>query len=280
MAVFTKTRIGWFGEEIVDAVVDVATSVWDASVDVFEALPGGAQVSKGLTDLVNGPLRDFAKTTYGKIVLRAIATFWYGPLAWSPVGPQLATLVWTFPGLLRGERFDEAWLLEFKWRAETAAQLLGGDVILAQFGDELAKAVTALGNEVGIGNLATMTFGELAARLGIREDVAAFALDLWNRTGPPGREAFDVATGKRWAPSKASIYSTANSRITSPKPVNRTLAIASKGPAVSSAIPKATAPTPIFAAATPDTPAKRSGDVLLGVTVVAAVGALVWFYRK
>lgn len=168
-----------------------AEGAWSAVTGAFESTP----LYGPLKDAVEGPLRDFAKTSYGKLVLRAITTQWYGPIAWT-IGPQLAAVVFAFPGLMRGESFEDAWLLEFKWRAEKTAETLGPGV-LEVFGAQLKEAMTALGDEFEVGELANRTAEELAARLNIREDVAQFAIDLWNRTGPTPRDAFNVTTGKR-----------------------------------------------------------------------------------
>lgn len=185
-------------------VVDVAT-------DVFEATP----VAGPLKDAVNGPLRDFANTPTGQTVLRAIATALYseaaGALYWAsvPFGAQLATVVWAFPGLMRGDDFDRAWLLEVKDRGQKTAEILGPGVLDA-FGTQLSETLQRLGDEYGVGNLVDLTAKELSSRFSIREDVAALALSLWNKIPVPPLDKYDPITGKAPKFGRTTAYDAAS----------------------------------------------------------------------
>lgn len=109
------------GGDVIDAAVDTAD-------DITKALglpPIASDVKDAIVDLVKGPLRDFANTDVGRMVLRAFATGLYyqlGPI----LGPQFAAVAFAVPGVLRGEKFDQAWTTEFIWRVTTTATILGG----------------------------------------------------------------------------------------------------------------------------------------------------------
>ena len=175
--------IGWFGED-----------AWDFVSDRVDDLGAGVRALPGGSELLDAA-QDFAKTPTGLVVMRAFSSMLYGSVAWA-IGPQLAAVTFAVPGLFRGERFEEAWLTEFKWRVEKTAETLGPGVIDI-FGAQLKDTLLRLADEVGAGALVDMGVQELAARFNIREDVAAFALSIWNRVQPPPRDAFDPVTGKR-----------------------------------------------------------------------------------
>lgn len=176
--------IGWVGSDVWDAAADVVSSVWDR-------VPGSELVD----DFTGGPLQDFANTAVGKVILRAIATSVTGGLA--PVlGPQLATVAWTIPGVLRGEPWDEAWLLEFNHRAEAAAQQLGGEAG-AVFGQQLGAALSRIRSAFPEGSPVTWAAEQLARELAIRVDVAALAIDLVNRGWRQAQGWWNAASGER-----------------------------------------------------------------------------------
>lgn len=191
--------VGTVFEDIGDAVKKVTGMVSDAFNDVFSAIPG----SGWLKDLVNGPLKDFAKGDVGKVVLRAIATTLTGGLA-PLLGPQLATVAWSLPGLVRGEPFDKAWFDEFAHRVEQTGQIMGGEI-----GQQLAGMFKVAGDYIT--NMARQQFPnlpieqaiqaldispeQLAQTLGIRPDVAAMAASLAKRIGLVDLSRYDIATG-------------------------------------------------------------------------------------
>lgn len=167
-----------------DVVGDAADAVAAPFVWVAENVPGVSHVVQGAGELV----ADFAKSDAGRVVLRAMATSMTGGLA-AIVGPQLATVAWAVPGLLRGEPFDEAWTSEFSYRVEKTAEHFGGELGTAAaglLGEQLARATAALASRLGEPGqrLVDMAAPQLAAWLDIREDVAQLAIDLWNRVRP------------------------------------------------------------------------------------------------
>lgn len=274
-------------KSVAGGVVDVAGGAVDVAGDVFTSLPGGVQVSGALRDLVNGPLRDFAKTPVGMTVLRSIATAVYGPLAnslvyWGvPFGAQMATIAWAVPGLVRGERFDEAWMLEFRWRAEKTAEIVGPG-ILDSFGAQLRQALDQLASFYGVGELVDITAEQLASKLGIRVDVAAYVISLWNRTAPPPREVFDLRTGRRLKTVERrttyadSRFGTRSEAFASPASSTSSTATHTLGRRPSAAA------TPISSTGASSSSSRSSSttrsDLALAATIVLAAGALVWWH--
>lgn len=197
-------EIGAIWNDIGDAVDTVTRPISKAVSDVFDAIPG----SEWVKGIVNGPLRDFANSAVGKVVLRAMATSLTGGLA-GTLGPQLATVAWSLPGLVRGESFDEAWWKEFSWRVEKTAETLGTDAAGKALGDMLKvasdrlmdqakKAFPTLPVEEGLRrfvNETGLTPEALARELGIRPDVAAAALNLVLREMRFPLGNYAIATG-------------------------------------------------------------------------------------
>lgn len=182
MTACTEQRIDGFFSDVWDTV----TSPFVAGADFVASLPGFSQAG----ELV----KDFANTATGKIVLRAMATAFAGPLG-AIVGPQLATIAWAIPGLLRGDDFEDAWYSEFRDRVEKTAEILGPE-IAPELMSQLETAMGELAAEWKIGDRVTWTLEELARRSGVRDDVAAFAISLWNHTDLPAPDGFDPQTGR------------------------------------------------------------------------------------
>lgn len=199
-----------FFEDAWDVASGAVEDVWDATgahaVDAADsairALPGGSALIEAAGDAARSPL--------GMVVLRAYTTMLYGSVAWA-IGPQLAAVTFAIPGLMRGERFDEAWLGEFKWRVEKTAETLGPGVVDA-FGAQLTTTLRKMLSDFGAGALVEMGVQEFAKRYNIREDVAAFAMALWNRVQLPPREAFDPATGRMLRTWTASVAAATQNR--------------------------------------------------------------------
>lgn len=118
------------GIPVLDDIIDVGEAVVEAVGDVVDDVssflglpPLASEAAAMVTSLVNGPLRDFARTAVGKTVLRALVLGPYMHLA--PIlGPQFAAVTFAIPGVLRGEKADEAWVKEFVWRVTTTASIL------------------------------------------------------------------------------------------------------------------------------------------------------------
>lgn len=253
--------IGWFGEDLWDGAKDVASSAVDAvggaidaAWDVLDDVPGFQQLGEGTKALFKGPLRDFANTAVGQVVLRAMTSMVMGGIG-AALGPALAS--WpmmaaaSLPGVLRGESFDEAILSENLWRLEKTAKILGADVgqlASDQFGEaareltrraaeafpdlDVPEAVKQLAAASGV-DLETYA-RRLAKDLGIREDMALEALELAARVKLLTHEAYDYATGKKigagdpYAPvytvrlaDSASMLSNARKLVALARPVAR-----------------------------------------------------------
>lgn len=220
----------------VDRTVDVATSVIDR-IPGSEYVKDAVNVVTGpVGDFVKGPLRDFSNTAVGTVIMRSISVAVsmsvvmlspaIGPYVFAWVGPTLAFAAWSIPGLAKGEPFDEALIKEFAYRV---AYVIG--IFSKEAGDAVAKALgpvmsqqlqlaLAKGKEIAekyygastqealrqlgvapeqvLENMG-LTPEQLAARLNIREDVAAMAIS-WLKRDPNYIEKvkkwYDPKTGK------------------------------------------------------------------------------------
>jgi hypothetical protein len=184
---------------IFDKFVDTFNDVVDEIEKIVQDNPG----SEWVKDLANGPLRDFANTSIGQVLLRAMAGSLYGGLA--PVlGPQLAAVAFALPGLIRGERFDQAWVAEFSWRLMKLSEI-GGEELGETASEQLriagealiAKARRQFPNVPIDEALRSLQLNprDLAKELGIREDIAAQALALAQRQPFPDENDYDARTG-------------------------------------------------------------------------------------
>ena len=170
--------------------------------DFGDLIEGGAD---WISDAVGGPLKDLASNEWGVYLIRAVAGSFSAALA--PIlGPQLASVAWALPGLLKGERFDKAWLEEFSFRVQGVAEWLG-----VEYGKQLIEQLHSASEELmaesreAFGDLPVdeavkrlnLDIANFAQRLGIREDVAARIVALARRMAPPQVERYDLETGKR-----------------------------------------------------------------------------------
>lgn len=274
--------LGWFGEDVWDAATSVVEDVFSTVGD----FPGVKQLSEA-----GG---DFARTSVGKVVLRALSSSLYGSFAWS-LGPQLASVFWATPGLVRGEPFEKAWFDELKYRTEKTAEILGPGIVDV-FGKQLADTLKKLGSDLGVGNLINDSVNQLAKRYNIREDVAAFVKSLWNKLELPDMSRFDPATGRAlgFLEQGAFIFEAGKveTRFYSasmPLPMPSPLSTFQPGVMPAGVIiggkhfEPSPAPAPLMrdsSALSPSSQANRaSGDLLLGAVVVGAAGALWAWYR-
>ena len=188
--------IGGFGDFLSDAWDATGGQVVDVATSAIDNVPG----IEWVRELVDGPLKDFANSAVGKVVLRALASSVTGGLDYGLgqlLGPQLATIAWAFPGMLAGDSFTSAWTQEFAWRASKVAEILGAEFAAVRFPEQVKSAFAKLG-ELGAGAAASITDRALAAATGaIREDMAALALDMFNKTDRFRAEDYDDATGRR-----------------------------------------------------------------------------------
>jgi len=197
-----------FGDIFSDAG-DVISSAGDVFTSAVDKIPGGQALRQALGDKIG----DFARTTFGQVVLRAAATAATGMLAQFPAGgsyplvsPQLASAAFAIPALAAGDKnFLDAWLSEFKWRVETAAQTVAPEVgkqITNEVNSTLASipALQALGKTKVFGHAIQQVFPEtvegLVNKFGIREDSAALVLAALHKAPIPSRGGYDFKSGK------------------------------------------------------------------------------------
>ena len=186
---------------VASAVADVTTSAWD---DVKNTVPGAQAISDAFDSFATGPLRDFArKNPIAPVVLTAVSGGAYA-LAAPIAGAQLAAVTFALPGMAKGENFVHAWVEGFVDRVTAlVAYFIGHGVpanvanvqIPQQMSDEMQK-VTDYVQQSGV-DLSQVDLKGLAARAGVREDVAAHYLA--NALGDlklPDHYEFDDATGK------------------------------------------------------------------------------------
>ena len=199
----------WLGDAVSD-VGDVIKKPFEAAADVatsaLDRVPGGIGTwAKNLPAGAYEQLVDFSKTVVGQTVLTIISGSLYGPMA-ATLGPQLASVAWTFPSVLKGDDFTKSWIREISWRAEKIAEIFGGDIIASvlpqevkdkalQLFKEAAARLPSGNNEQWMKLAGVADFHEIAKRFGIREDTAKFVESLL-RSQVPDVSAFDLRTGK------------------------------------------------------------------------------------
>lgn len=279
--------LGWFGSDIVDGVEDVATSAFD---DLKSTVPGFSELAGLVDDFASGPVRDFARTSVGRVFLSAVASTLTGGLA-TFVGPQLATAAFALPGLARGDDFVTAWTQEFTSRVEQTAAIVGADAVGPLWKEQLDKANAFIAAN-GI-DLTQIDFHSLAAAAGIREDLAA-----WLIAGAAGEldlfqpNAYDPVTGAH-VPVKDPIQivledirkkaeAAARERA---RTASRNASVrggAFQGATFANLISASGAIAPSTRASAPaDGRTGVAGNVVLGVVIAGALGAVyLWSQRR
>lgn len=187
--------------------------------DIFSDAAGavedvGSSIVDKVGDIIPGPLKDafskFADTGIGHVVLFVASGGAYSALV-PALGPQLAAVAFALPGMAKGDNFMKAWMEGFVERvtllikyfistgipqdqaADMAAQATQSDM------DKAQKYVDQIG---GVAKLAGMDFQTLAAKAGIREDMAAEYLANANgNLSLPQSYKWDPATGKSLGPA-------------------------------------------------------------------------------
>jgi hypothetical protein len=311
--------IGWFGEDLWDAITDVVTSVADTSVDVLKSVPGGAELAGAVDDFMTGPMRDFAKTPAGMLIWRAAAGALYGPLAWQ-IGPQVASFMFALPGLARGQDFADAWFDEVRYRAETTAEILApglGTVALSPLQQAIAKLpLSGLLNKIPT-ELFAMPLKDIARELGI-DDHWAVAMALSGQLPefpvPDIRDFVDVTGNGAWRAVRGwwAAHDVANTTIDLSKvPEGDRLTVwsdrqtiardaAARNPLLalnvgrSGGVVMSAPPSPSYAVTAPvEEPEpfpmpvgsssaasrKRTGDIALAAVIAAGVVTFGWWYR-
>lgn len=223
--------IGWFGEDVVnagkaflndagDAAADAASSAWD----LVDEIPGLKQLGDGVKTIATSELfRDFAKSSHGQLFFRAIATasgqgvgrFLFTAAGLGPLTMLGMASVHALPGVIRGQRFGDAFLAENMRRVEQTAQIVGADAASAlpgqwqealeeleararQFAPNLEPAAALDQLAAAMGTDAEGLARRVAAQLGIREDMAGQALSLILDRPAIDSDAYDPVTGRKY----------------------------------------------------------------------------------
>lgn len=206
-----------FGDAV-DWVGGAVNTITSPAVDLANAVAVWGPVH----DVATGALRDFSRTTVGKVVCTtvetAFATATYegvnmalaaGPAVnnggvvstvgwWSKTcAPAIASIAFAFPRVFQGDDFTTAWLQGVVKRASDAAAAGGfsdaSEAAAALFTDQTKQAIQWLTDHAG--SELTQTAIGLADLLHLREDAADAALNLLRKIPPPW-SASDPASGK------------------------------------------------------------------------------------
>jgi hypothetical protein len=201
-------------EDDVNAIVHVKV---DDVIDAIQGAPIVGGLAPDIRDFVHGPLRDFAKSEIGAMVLTGVTMSLAAAVPF--VGPQLEFLAFATPGFIAGGSFGPAWVTGYaqyikkgvKWLSQNNVDLSLPDLELppdvaeniSDFTGKLTAAVqTALDylHTLAPDVLSSLTYDGLAKALGIRYDAAVWALA--NARGNANELAavaamnFDPATGQ------------------------------------------------------------------------------------
>lgn len=190
--------IGW--------AIDKGSEALDVAGDAIHALPLSSEMTGALQSFVNGPLRDVANSPAGMVVLRAMATTIYTPIAWQ-IGPQLASFVFALPGLARGEDFWHAWFDEVKWRAEKTAEVLGADAVSELpigYQDLVDKIQAQLPEDV----FEQLSTSEIAHELGVSDWEVEIVGSALGRIPIPSHFDFNWPSGTRKGSSVSAFAGT------------------------------------------------------------------------
>lgn len=205
---------------ITSTISDAADATMHAISDIVDAIPGSDWVKGAVNtatgpvgDFMRGPFRDFARTGIGETIIRAASVSTsYAAYAVPIVGPTIAFVAWSIPGLARGEKLTEAITKEFVYRVQKVIEYFGGKLgedagkaVGQEVTDQFKTACEALNDWAKAQGLDIESFSKkysydvVAKALGIREDAAAYALAWAQGRTQQEIEAllnqFDPATG-------------------------------------------------------------------------------------
>jgi hypothetical protein len=211
-----------FVEDVATSVVDKTKAAVATVRSSIQHLPGG--------DLVNDALDkgqewavDLAKNASTSWILGAISMVFFGPIAYALggtawFGPQIASFVWAFPGLIRGEDFKTAWLKEVVKRILELAATIGVDAAKEALKDLLKSLEPAINEFLGEVQkrfpdvntddalkvlLKILTPEELARKFGLRPDLAALILG-YAKGVVPDLSQYDLASGSSFSSIRAA----------------------------------------------------------------------------
>jgi hypothetical protein len=163
---------------------------------VADSLGSAVMSIPGVAPVVNGPLKDFASSSVGQIVLPIIANSLGGGIyQMTRFAPAMMT-VWAMPGVARGDDFDHAMILATADRLKQTAQILGVDVssvIMTQLQGLMGELIAQYGASV---TTALPDIQTIADTYNVREDVAAIAKAQLEHITLPNLTDFDLSSGK------------------------------------------------------------------------------------
>ncbi len=279
-------RRTWMGN-MGDIISDAANAVYGVASTVVQATPLVNTIVDGpLKDLINGPLKDFANTTVGEVFLRALASSLTGGLS-NIVGPQLATMAFAVPGLLKGDDFEKAWVDEFNKRL----QMLGSSGIdIGPIAQQVPQGVHTLAQHFPVNQVADWSFRGLANNANITDEAGAWALSFWNHNSLPDPSQFDPHTGAflglvvntqlnstvMRAFQKGTMITTTEAD-TIKKTTFRPVAVSAVSSYIkaNAVVPKPVAAT-VKATGAPVAPKKSNDLLLVGVIGAAVVALVLW----
>lgn len=163
---------------------------------VANAIGGVVMGVPGVAPLVNGPLKDFANSSVGQIVLPIIAnSLGGGVYQMTRFAPAMMT-VWAMPGVARGDDFDHALILATADRLKQTAEILGVDVsatIMTQLQGLMGELIQQYGAQVATD---LPSFQQIASQYNVRQDVAAIAKASLEHLNLPNLNDFDPSSGR------------------------------------------------------------------------------------
>lgn len=175
-------------------------SIWDVISDAADSVLSVVHVVPGV-DWLGDRLKDFANTTAGSVVLRALSTQLTAGLV-PYIGPQMASVAFAVPSLAKGDNFAKAWVSETIWRIKTTAEILAsmaGDSVSKTIekysqglSDQLDKVTGTIGKKLEsagvdaanqtkvkewVASQGDQVVQNLAKEAGVREDMAMASID-------------------------------------------------------------------------------------------------------
>lgn len=174
-----RVAFGGLFDDFVSVVEAPFKTAAGAVGDVLRVVPGGTWI-QGAFDSGKTWIGDMARTPWGFTALTLIAgqlEIGIGGAAAgggaSPIvgaiGPQIASVAWGLPGVLKGDCFSSAYVAEFGHRLKQLADYFGGS---AGLGDSVAAEVTQLVNDSAFFDFLTEA-KQQAAALGVNVDTKA-----------------------------------------------------------------------------------------------------------
>lgn len=199
-----------------NGIVSAANAIGGAASDAVNALGSDANnvatwlgeefkpIASALGSLLK-PLTDalgsFAGTDLGHTFLSCIASVMGAALIpfLGFYGPQLATVTFAFPGMVKGDNFAHAWAQEFIWRVQKTADALGADAgkaIMAEVGPLVTQLQAAVPNLGDAASAFSMDPNTIAKQLGVSPQSVALVVAQAKKILPPVDMIINKVTGE------------------------------------------------------------------------------------